>query len=451
MTMFRYKGFSKSSTQTVARALQLAGEQGLPKAGTGHLLWAILQQPADTAAAFLRSKNITEEKVEWKARQLGQEKPQKLKSTDLLPEAQKAMEFAVVGAQTARKKEAENTHLLCAMLEDATCVASLWLCQMGLELTSAVRECRQLSGQSVGPAPRAAHPKTGGRFCDKYGKDLTRLAMEGMLDPVLCREKELERMVAILCRRQKNNPCLVGEPGVGKTALAEALAQRIAEGRVPESLLAKRVVSLDIAAMVAGTKYRGDFEERFKNLLEEVHREKDIILFLDEIHIIVGAGAAEGAIDAASILKPLLARGEVQLIGATTREEYRRCIEKDAALDRRFGQVEVEEPTPENAEQILQGLAPRYESYHGVKIGADAIRAAVELSVRYLPGKYLPDKAVDLMDEAAASLRIEKLPGDQRPALEPERIARIVSRASGIPASRITEEQRRRLQKLEER
>lgn len=206
--MFRYKGFSKSATQTVVRALQLAGEQGLPKAGTGHLLWAIMLQPSDTAACFLRTKNVTVEQVEWKVRQLGQDKPLRLKGGDLLPEAQKAMEFAVLGAQTARRREAENSHLLCAMLEDATCMASLWLTQMGVELTSTARECRQLSGQyNITAVPRTTYAKAG-RLCDKYGKDLTRLALEGVLDPVLCRQQELERMVEILCRRQKNNPHL---------------------------------------------------------------------------------------------------------------------------------------------------------------------------------------------------------------------------------------------------
>ena len=449
--LFRYKGFSRNATQTIARALQLAGEQGQPKAGTGHLLWAILLQSTDTAASFLRARSITLEQIEKKARQLGQEAPVRLKSGDLLPEAQRAMEFAVLGAQTARRREAENTHLLCAMLEDSTCMASLWLSQLGLELTNAVRECRQLSGQLVTPtAARTGYPKQG-RFCDRYGRDLTRMALEGELDPVLCRHDELERVVEILCRRQKNNPCLVGEPGVGKTAIAEALAQRIAAGQVPEPLQNKRLTSLDLAALVAGTKYRGDFEERFRSLLEEVRREKNTILFIDEIHLIVGAGAAEGAIDAAGILKPLLARGEIQLLGATTPEEYRRCMEKDAALERRFGRVRVEEPSPAAACEILRGLAPRYESYHGVHITEEALCAAVELSVRYLPGRRLPDKAVDLLDEAAASLRIHSLPGMTCPELDRDRVAQVVSRASGVPVSRIGEEQRQRLALLESR
>lgn len=316
------------------------------------------------------------------------------------------------------------------------------------------RECRQLSGQLVLPfLPRASSAPKGSRPSEKYGRDLTRLASEGALDPVLCRDEELERMVEILCRRQKNNPCLIGEPGVGKTALAEALAQLIVSGGAPAALQGKRLVSLDMASMVAGTKYRGDFEERFKALLEELYRDKSTILFIDEIHVIVGAGAAEGAIDASSILKPMLARGDIQLVGATTQEEFRRCIQKDAALERRFGKVAVEEPTPENAKKILQGLVPRYEAYHGVTIPPAAVDAAVELSVRYLPGRFLPDKAIDLLDEAAAAMRIhcQKTPGALPRPLQPQDVAQVVSRASGVPAQRITEQQCARLAQLENR
>ena len=257
-------------------------------------------------------------------------------------------------------------------------------------------------------------------------------------------------MVEILCRRQKNNPCLLGEPGVGKSALAEALAQRIASGQITPALRGKRVLALDMASMVAGTKSRGDFEERFKNLLEELYRDRSTILFIDEIHIITGAGAAEGAIDAASILKPMLARGEIQLIGATTPEEYRKTIQKDSALERRFGKVMVEEPTPADAEAILNGLMPRYERYHGVSIPPQAIHAAVELSVRYLPGRYLPDKAIDLLDEAAAACRIAEK-GSEKKALTPADIAHVVSKASGVPAERVGEAERERLAQLEER
>ena len=266
---------------------------------------------------------------------------------------------------------------------------------------------------------------------------------------MLCREAELDRMIEILCRRQKNNPCLLGEPGVGKSALAEALAQRIASGQITPALRGKRLLALDMASMVAGTKYRGDFEERFKNLLEELYRDRSTVLFIDEIHIIAGAGAAEGAI-AASILKPMLARGEIQLIGATTPEEYRKTIQKDSALERRFGKVMVEEPAPADAEKILNGLMPRYERYHGVAIPPQAIHAAVELSVRYLPGRFLPDKAIDLLDEAAAARRIADTGGEKK-ALSPADIAHVVSKASGVPAERVGEAERERLAHLEER
>lgn len=452
--MLHFKGFSRTAGHTLAQALRLAGKQGQPKASTGHLLMAILMQTSDPAASFLRARRITAPQVELRLQGLGQGRPLHLRSGDLLPETQKALDYALLGARAAQRKEADNEHLLCAMLEDPACTASVWLREFGLELTETARDCRRLSGQLVLPAsPRPlGYNAKSTRSSDKYGRDLTRLATEHRLDPVLCREIELDRMIQILCRRQKNNPCLIGEPGVGKTALAEALAQRIAEGKVPQNLQGKRLLSLDMALMVAGTKYRGDFEERFRNLLEELIREQNTILFIDEIHVVVGAGAAEGAIDAASILKPLLARGELQLIGATTQEEYRRCIQKDAALERRFGKVTVEEPTPSNAAKILQGLAPKYERYHGVTLLPQTIQAAVELSVRYLPGRFLPDKAVDLLDEASAGVRIRAGADRSQPQIvAPEDVAEVVSRASGVPVSRVNEEQRERLARLEQR
>ena len=448
--VYRYKGFSFTAARTVHTALVLAGQQGCSQADTGHLLLALVQTAQGTAADFLRRKRVTSTALAEHTVALAAGRPRRLHSRDLAPELSKAMEFAVLGAHAASAAKAENEHLLCAILEDSSCTASRWLAALGIELPQAARECRQLSGQLVLPAqPRMAASRTG-RPSDKYGRDLTRLAQEGRLDPVLCRDAELDRMIEILCRRQKNNPCLLGEPGVGKSALAEALAQRIAAGQITPALRGKRVLALDMASMVAGTKYRGDFEERFKNLLEELYRDRSTILFIDEIHIIAGAGAAEGAIDAASILKPMLARGEIQLIGATTPEEYRKTIQKDSALERRFGRVMVEEPTPAAAETILAGLMPRYERYHGVSIPPEAIHAAVELSVRYLPGRYLPDKAIDLLDEAAAARRIADASGGRR-ALTPADIARVVSKASGVPAERVGEAERVRLANLEQR
>ena len=448
--VYSYKGFSRTAARTVRTALVLAGRQGCRQADTGHLLLALVQTARGSAADFLRRKRVTTTALANCSAARAEGAPRRLHRCDLAPELRKAMEFAVLGAHAASAARAENEHLLCAMLEDSTCTASRWMLSLGVELPQAARECRQLSGQLVLPAqPRMAASRTG-RPSEKYGRDLTRLAQEGRLDPVLCRDSELERMVEILCRRQKNNPCLLGEPGVGKSALAEALAQRIASGQITPALRGKRVLSLDMASMVAGTKYRGDFEERFKNLLEELYRDRSTILFIDEIHIIAGAGAAEGAIDAASILKPMLARGEIQLIGATTPEEYRKTIQKDSALERRFGRVMVEEPTPTAAETILAGLMPRYERYHGVAIPSTAIHAAVELSVRYLPGRYLPDKAIDLLDEAAAARRIAESSSEKK-ALTPADIARVVSKASGVPAERVGEAERERLAQLEQR
>ena len=409
-----------------------------------------MQTARGTAADFLRRKRVTAASLADCRAERPVGSPRRLHRQDIAPELCKAMEFAVLGAHAASAARAENEHLLCAILEDSACTASRWMASLGVELPQAARECRQLSGQQVLPAQPRMSANRSGRPSEKYGRDLTRLAQEGRLDPVLCREEELERMVEILCRRQKNNPCLLGEPGVGKSALAEALAQRIASGQITPALRGKRVLALDMASMVAGTKYRGDFEERFKNLLEELYRDRSTILFIDEIHIITGAGAAEGAIDAASILKPMLARGEIQLIGATTPEEYRKTIQKDSALERRFGKVMVEEPTPADAEAILNGLMPRYERYHGVSIPPQAIHAAVELSVRYLPGRYLPDKAIDLLDEAAAACRIAEK-GNEKKALTSADIAHVVSKASGVPAERVGEAERERLAQLEER
>ena len=404
-----YKGFSHEADRLLRSAVELAGNLGCEKADTSHLLLAILQQDQGAAARFLAGKQICEPEVRRQLAQTRRAPALHLDRHDLAPDLRRTMDYAIIGAQNAHLNRAEPEHLLCAMLEDDGCTAGVLLASMGLQLTEAVRECRQLSGQFVLPyqTRAVAGAPRGSRASDKYCRDLTRRAAERELDPVFCREAELDRMVEILCRRQKNNPCLVGEPGVGKTALAEGLAQRIAGDRVPRALKGRRLLALDMASLVAGTKYRGDFEERFKNLLEELVRDGSAILFVDEFHTIVGAGAAEGAIDAASILKPVLARGELQMIGATTTEEFRTHIQKDAALERRFGKVQVEEPTPAQAVDILSGLAPRYERYHNVKLPQETLQAAVELSVRYLPGRFLPDKAIDLVDEACAMIKTE--------------------------------------------
>ena len=449
-----YRGFSREAEQLLQQAVELAGSFGCSQADTGHLLLAMLQQEQGAAARFLNSRHVSEQAVRRQLAENRRGPAQHLDRHAMAPDLRRTMDYALIGAQNAHVSRAEPEHLLCAMLEDDGCTAGLLLASMGVPLTEAVRECRQLSGQFVFPAqPRvsASMPRAG-RASDKYCRDLTRRALDGELDPVFCRDAELDRMVEILCRRQKNNPCLVGEPGVGKTALAEGLAQRIASRNVPRMLQGRRLLALDMASLVAGTKYRGDFEERFKTLLEELVRDGSAILFVDEFHTIVGAGAAEGAIDAASILKPVLARGELQLIGATTDQEFRTHIQKDAALERRFGRVQIEEPTPAQAAAILEGLAPRYERYHSVHLPPETLREAVELSVRYLPGRFLPDKAIDLVDEACAAARIRaEREGKADPTLTREDIARVVAQASGVPVERVGEKERERLDKLESR
>lgn len=408
--MLRFKGFSRTAGHTLSRALQLAGQQGQSGAGTGHLLLAILMQPGDPAAGFLRARQVDQVRVEQRVERLGQGEPVRLRAGDFLPEARKAMDYALLGARTAQRREAENEHLLCAILEDPACTASLWLSDMGLELGEAARACRRMSGQLVMPAPprtTASYPQRGSRPSEKYGRDLTRMASERSLDPVLCRDEELERLVEILCRRQKNNPCLIGEPGVGKTAIVEGLAQKIVRGDVPEPLKGKRLVVLDIAGMVAGAKFRGDFEERIKGALQEAADSSDVLLFIDEIHTIIGAGSSEGALDAANIMKPMLSRGEIQVIGATTVDEYRKHIEKDAALERRFQSIMVEEPSEEQCVEILKGIRSAYERHHQVTVTDEAIDACVRLSKRYITDRFLPDKAIDLMDEACSRRQLQ--------------------------------------------
>lgn len=449
--MLWMKGFTPQAIQCVQAALQLAGAWGHIPADTGHLLLGILKEDQGEASAFLLRRRVGYSALAAQVCSRGCGEPVRLTPDDFTGKARQCLEVAMLLGRVSPTGQAGPQHLLRAVLEDETNCAAGFLRAMGVEQAAAARECRCLTEPLQGRA--AVPPAKAQRTADRYSRDLTRMAAEGRLDPVLGREEELERMVEILCRRQKNNPCLVGEPGVGKTALAEALAQLIAQGRAPAPLQGRRVLSLDMTSMVAGTKYRGDFEERFKTVLEEVIREKNVILFIDEIHSIVGAGAAEGSIDAAGILKPALARGELQLLGATTEDEYRRCIQKDAALERRFGRVVVKEPSPDQAKAILAGLADRYAAYHQVQLPPQTLAAAVELSVRYLPGRQLPDKAVDLLDEAAAAVHLRALRGGlpKGQTVTLEDIARVVSRASGVPAERVSEQQCSRLRQLEQR
>ncbi|MCI7278829.1 MAG: AAA family ATPase, partial [Faecalibacterium prausnitzii] len=326
--MGRHKGFSREAGLLLDEAVELAGSMGCARADTGHLLLAMLQTDRGPAGRFLAGKNITEPAVR---RQLAEGRTSPARQLDrkaLAPDLRRAMDYALIGAQNAHLPKAEPEHLLCAMLEDTDCAAGVLLASMGVQLAEAVRECRQLSGQFILPGtPRASAMPRGSRASDKYCRDLTRRAVDGELDPVFCRDAELDRMVEILCRRQKNNPLILGEPGVGKTAVVEGLAQLIASNQVPDILRNRRIFTLDVSSLVAGSKYRGEFEERLKKCIKEVKDAGDIILFVDELHTLIGAGSAEGSIDAAAILKPPLSRGEIQVIGATTFNEYRKHIE----------------------------------------------------------------------------------------------------------------------------
>ena len=330
------------------------------------------------------------------------------------PRTEKVLKSAVAEAQNSGCEKAGTEHLLLAMLRETDCVGTRLLYTMGVniqKLYAAVLGAMGYDNESIQEEFQAAKAmqNPGGSLTpalDQYSRDLTQMAAEGKLDPVVGREKEISRLIQILSRRTKNNPCLVGEPGVGKTAIAEGLAQRILAGSVPETIKDKRLVVLDLSGMVAGSKYRGEFEERIRKVVDEVRENQGILLFIDELHTIIGAGGAEGALDASNILKPSLSRGELQIIGATTLEEYRKYIEKDAALERRFQPVTVEEPSEEEAYEILKGLRPYYERHHKVEISDEALEAAVKMSVRYINDRFLPDKAIDLIDEAASKVQL---------------------------------------------
>lgn len=415
--------FSPNAQRAIQLARQEASRFNHQYVGTEHLLLGVLALGEGVAVSVLQHMNISIESVRYEIEKMVEGGPA-LKTAGeppFTPRSRKVLHMSMAEAKAMNSPVAGTEHMLLALLREGEGLAAQVLRNLGVDFDAVRNAIRKemdpnfepgeeegAPSQSAGtPAqPVAAQAKSKTPALDQFGRDLTAVGRKGELDPVIGRKEELERVVQILCRRTKNNPVLLGEAGVGKTAIAEGLAEMIVEGNVPESLLDKRVIMLDLALMVAGTKYRGQFEERIKAILDEIRRTKNVILFVDELHSIVGAGSAEGAMDASNILKPALSRGELQCVGATTLNEYRKYIEKDSALERRFQPVRVDEPTHEEAIQILNGIKHKYEEYHGVEYTDDAIDAAVQLSSRYIVGRFLPDKAIDTIDESGARARI---------------------------------------------
>lgn len=407
--MFKFTGFTEKANKSLNAAVKAAEDLGHTYIGSEHILLGLLSDTSTVAGAVLAAHNITYADIEEELkRSIGVGVPTELQPDDFTPRSKNILETSVAFARQMGQQLVGTEHVLLAIAREGSCSATLLLSRAGVSMQDVVNDVsKALMG---GTANAGTDNKDGGKenesMLSQFGRDLTKLAKDGKIDPVIGRQKEIERVIQILSRRTKNNPCLIGEPGVGKTAIAEGLALKIVSGEVPELLKDKKIYSLDLTGMVAGTKYRGDFEERIKKVIDEVKNAKDVILFIDEVHTLIGAGSAEGAADAANILKPSLARGELQIIGATTIEEYRKHIEKDAALERRFQPVMVDEPSQEEAIEILKGIKDKYEAHHKVKITDEAIESAVKLSTRYIGDRYLPDKAIDLIDEAASRVRL---------------------------------------------
>lgn len=429
--------FTKSSSKAIELANNIAKDLGHNYVGTEHLLYGLVKEQNGVAGKVLHSEDVLGETVAKKIDEfIGHEQPID-NVTDFTPRTKKVLENAFIEARKLGYSFIGTEHLLVGILKENDCIAMRILFELNINSAKIYNEIINVIEEGEKITEKTKNIESNDNYVDtklkinkkrgsysrtptlnQFGEDLTIKAEDGKIDPIIGRNAEVEKVIQILSRRTKNNPCLVGEPGVGKTAIIEGLAQKIVDEAVPENLKNKRVVTMDISGMVAGAKYRGDFEERIKKALNEVKKAGDIILFVDEIHTIVGAGAAEGAIDAANILKPLLARGEIQLIGATTINEYRKYIEKDIALERRFNKVKIEEPSKKDTVEILKGIRDKYEAHHNVKISDQAIEAAVDLSVRYINDRFLPDKAIDLIDEASSRARLKSY-------IEPEKIKKI--------------------------
>jgi ATP-dependent Clp protease ATP-binding subunit ClpC len=406
-----YGRFTEKAEKAISFSQQSAMQLGHNYVGTEHLLLGLTKEGTGIAARVLLGQGVSEEKVLKEIEELvGRGKETGQQPLGFTPRTKRVLELSFREARRLGHNYIGTEHLLLGIMKEGESVAVRILIDLGVDPQKLLSEIvRILNEETPGAAgdqkDRANYANT--PTLNQFGRDLTEMAREDKFDPIIGRDKEIERVIQILSRRTKNNPCLIGEPGVGKTAIAEGLAQKIVEGNIPEILKDKRVVTLDLSSMVAGAKYRGEFEERLKKSLDEIRKSGNIILFIDEMHTIIGAGAAEGAIDASNILKPSLARGEIQVIGATTLNEYKKHVEKDAALERRFQPIMVGEPSEEEAVQILKGIRDKYEAHHRVKITDDALEAAVKLSARYITDRFLPDKAIDLVDEAASKVRLK--------------------------------------------
>jgi len=514
--MYKFTGFTEKANIALNRAIEIAENMGHAYVGSEHLLAGLLADNTTVAGAVLSGKGITAEQIQTLLKNvIGIGIPTVLTPADFTPRCKHIVELAIANTGMQGNSYVGTEHLLMAIMSEGECCAADFMSQLGINPNDIFNQINYVIGgapiqnnaikSGAGNSPIKNGNSTTPTL-DQFGRDLTQMAHQNKIDPVIGRQIEIERVIQILSRRTKNNPCLIGEPGVGKTAIAEGLALKIASSEVPEPLRDKRVVTLDLTGMVAGTKYRGDFEERIKAAIDEVKNAGDVILFIDELHTIIGAGSAEGAVDVANILKPSLARGEMQVIGATTLEEYRKHIEKDAALERRFQPIVVGEPTQDEAIEILKGLRDKYEAHHKVKITDDAIIASVEMSSRYIGDRFLPDKAIDLIDEAASRVRLRaytappdlkeledrikeisqektaavnmqeferaaKLRDEEKGLTEkleeqkaswkegsshstgdvtPEEIAQIVSSWTGIPVSQLTQEESERLLNMEQ-
>ncbi len=409
--MYKFTGFTQKANAALNKAVEFAENLGHTYIGSEHLLAGLVASEGGIAYAVLSSRGVTFDKIEKIIRtNIGIGTPTVLSPNDFTPRSKNIIEMSVSAARGMNQSYVGTEHILLALIKDSSCYAMNILDELNVSASEIASEINRsfAGGESQSQQGKSPKAKENAQTptLEQYGRDLTAIAKDGKIDPVIGRQKEIDRVIQILSRRTKNNPCLIGEPGVGKTAIAEGLALKISAGEVPELLRDKRIIALDLTSMVAGTKYRGDFEERIKTAIEEVSKAGNIILFIDEVHTLIGAGSAEGAVDAANILKPALARGEMQVIGATTLEEYRKNIEKDSALERRFQPVVVGEPSQAEAIEILKGLRDKYEAHHKVKITDEAIEAAVKMSSRYIGDRFLPDKAIDLVDEAASKVRL---------------------------------------------